>query len=303
MRALGLVLLMTLGLLASREAHAHASDVPTVEHATLIVRGGDVPRATFQARWSGTPSIFPTAASVRLRTENLDVGPLPLGAGGWRERRRGLRWRTSVAGDGVASARLTFGRHGDRLRLVFRDQLLTQPLDQHVTVIFTIGDVRLCADFAAGAPRRPGRLRLDTDGPFAPCPCDDEPASTWEAIQRRLIARHGCLEPRCHGVAPGSAGLDLTPAAAYDDLIGVPSDADPDVARVVPGNPTTSMLWRKLAASTLGLEDVPGNSMPIGARNLDTGELDALVEWITAGAPRTGSVPAADVLLGACPAP
>jgi hypothetical protein len=63
------------------------------------------------------------------------------------------------------------------------------------------------------------------------------------------------------------------------------------------------MLWRKLAASTLGLEEVPGNSMPIGSTNLDVDELDALALWIAAGAPHPGSVPAADVRLGVCPAP
>jgi len=288
-------------LAIATDARAHAPDVPVVERASLVMRDGGV---VCRARWRGTPSIAPAAASFRVRAGELDVGPLGLAAGAWRERRRGLRWRAADrTADGVTAARLTVRRRGDGLALAARGAALAPLADASaITVVFTIGDVRLCADFAA-AVRRRGRVRWEADAPFAPCPCDDTVTSTWEGLQRQLIARHGCLEVRCHGAAPGSAGLDLTPTAAFDDLVGVPSDVDPLVARVLPGNPTGSMLWRKLAASTLDLEDVPGNSMPIGASDLDPTELDALARWITAGAPRTGSVPAADALLGLCPTP
>jgi len=289
-------------LLGATDARAHAPDVPVVERASLVVRDGSV---VFRARWHGTPSVAPAAAAFHVRAGALEVGPLGLVAGGWRERKRGLRWRAAArAADGVSGARLVSRRRGAGLTLVARGAALA-PLAEaaDVTVVFTIGELRLCADFGAAAVRRRGRVRYEAEAPFAPCPCDDGVASTWEGLERRLLARHGCLEVRCHGAAPGSAGLDLTPTAAYDDLVGVPSDVDPRVARVAPGDPAGSMLWQKLAASTLDLEDVPGNSMPIGATDLDPTELDALARWITAGAPRTGTVPDADALLGFCPAP
>jgi hypothetical protein len=79
--------------------------------------------------------------------------------------------------------------------------------------------------------------------------------------------------------------------------VDVPSHADPSLSRVAPGDAENSMLWRKLAARTLRLPGVPGNSMPIGDPSLDADELDAVRRWIVAGAPERGSVPEADALL------
>jgi hypothetical protein len=132
------------------------------------------------------------------------------------------------------------------------------------------------------------------------CPCEPPLADTWAALQRQIFARHACTQVVCHGNLPGTGGLSLVGGAAYAALVGVPSQADAAVARVEPGAPALSMLWRKLAARTRRLEGVPGIPMPIGDPPLDEDELAALAAWIAAGAPEVGSVPAADALLGFC---
>jgi hypothetical protein len=132
------------------------------------------------------------------------------------------------------------------------------------------------------------------------CPCARTIDGTWNAIQQLVFDRHTCRQATCHGSAPGTGGLDLTPSAAYRNLIGVPSTDAPAFHRVEPGSPETSMLWRKLAARTLGLEDVPLSPMPISDPPLDADELDAVARWIAAGAPERGVVSGTAEGLGVC---
>jgi hypothetical protein len=122
-------------------------------------------------------------------------------------------------------------------------------------VILTLGGKRWCAEIPQnqirnGTQRARGKAR---DAPAA-CPCIDEFTSTWEAIQKVVFERHGCTSELCHGAAPGQGDLDLRPDVAWSALVGVASAADPDMLRVKPGDSNHSLLWRKLAARTLGGE-------------------------------------------------
>src|SRR5262249_43328774 len=132
-------------------------------------------------------------------------------------------------------------------------------------------------------------------------PCDPSPgpfADTWTGIQVNVFERSGCV--LCHGTNALSGGLDLRPAVALADLVGVPSSISPDVARVQPGDEQRSMLGLKLARATLGgLDDLPGAAMPFGGR-IPRSDLDAVTGWIRAGAPATGVVPGTDTLLQRC---
>jgi hypothetical protein len=96
-------------------------------------------------------------------------------------------------------------------------------------------------------------------------------------------------------------GLSLAPGVAYSNLVGVASITDPPRLRVVPGDPEESVLWRKVAARTAGLDGVPGLGMPIGDPPLDVNELEALRLWIAAGAPASGTVMPAQTLLDCLP--
>ena len=175
-------------------------------------------------------------------------------------------------------------------------------VQSRVSVVLEIGTTRWCTEFSSAGLVQDGDRRLQgrLAAPAAACDCVHVIGSTWEASQTLVFDRHACTFAACHGTPPGSGNLDLTPIAAYDDLIGVPSEADAAYLRVAPGAPADSMLWRKLAARTAGLENVPFRAMPIGDPPLWTGELEAVERWITAGAPRDGVVPDTPALLGFC---
>ena len=128
-------------------------------------------------------------------------------------------------------------------------------------------------------------------------------ASTWEAIQKVVFAQGGCTQALCHGSETPAGGLDLRPASAYANLIGVRATIDPGWTRVVPGDQAASLLWRKLAAATHGVDDVPGAPMPQAGAPLAEGTLEALRRWIRGGARDTGVVVDTAGLLDACLGP
>ena len=127
-------------------------------------------------------------------------------------------------------------------------------------------------------------------------------ATTFDLLQDAIFDRHGCSDDLCHGDAR-AGDLDLRIGSAYDELVGVPSASSPQ-ARVEPGDAEHSRLFLLLAKATLGRDDIAGRAMPIDLPPLAQNELEALRLWITAGAPRTGTVAGTPDLLAAClPAP
>lgn len=98
-----------------------------------------------------------------------------------------------------------------------------------------------------------------------------------EAVQPILASR--CATQGCHGAVAPAAGLDLTLANAYEQLM-LPSTQNPDVPRVTPGNPTNSYLMTKLIGN-----GVSGVQMPLGAAALSEEELGIIRTWISYGAP------------------
>src|SRR5262249_45939564 len=114
------------------------------------------------------------------------------------------------------------------------------------------------------------------------------------------IARNGCTNGACHDSVTRSGGLDLTPANAYADLVNAPSSY-PSVMRVLPFDPSNSLLWQKLAASTEGFDlKGKGSPMPPGLPALSEDELTAVRLWLQQGAPATGVVPSTEGLLDSC---
>ena len=127
--------------------------------------------------------------------------------------------------------------------------------------------------------------------------------STFEGIQKVIFEKHGCTQDVCHG-SSRQGGLDLSPAAAYQNLFEVRS-TESTLLRVQPGEKERSFLWLKLAAKTKpsdippGLA-VPGAPMPNNLPPISEDELEALRLWIYAGAPQTGTVGGTEKLLNAC---
>ncbi len=106
----------------------------------------------------------------------------------------------------------------------------------------------------------------------------------------------------CH--RPGSSGVNVgmldmsTPAAAYANLVGINAQGigagtsgitcasvSPALVRVIPGNPTDSLLFAKVHSKTLGTLAPCGSPMPLGGgAPLSSADNDLIIAWIAAGA-------------------
>ncbi len=81
------------------------------------------------------------------------------------------------------------------------------------------------------------------------------------------------------GSLPGSQ--NLTAGNSFASLVNVPSQEQPNLLRVKPGDPDNSYLIRKLE----GTVGISGSRMPLGGPFLDQATIDQVRAWIAAGAP------------------
>ena len=112
---------------------------------------------------------------------------------------------------------------------------------------------------------------------------------TFSSIQRDIFeaadssGRVSCSS--CHnpnGGAFRSVGLDMSTAASYDSLVGVPARQKPGLLRVAPGDPANSYLLHKLETRT----DIVGVRMPQRGPYLTDGQIAIIRRWIELGARR-----------------
>jgi hypothetical protein len=93
----------------------------------------------------------------------------------------------------------------------------------------------------------------------------------------------------CHIGASAPEGLQLDAAHSYNLLVGVPSNEQPNLLRVKPGDPDDSYMVHKIE----GLPGIDGGQMPLGETLLPQATIDAIRQWITNGAPNAPSTAAA----------
>lgn len=267
----------------------------------------------FRARWSGPAA--PLALPVERATLRVqggagegDSGLIQLlRPGRWQSRRGGrvLVYTDPTRSGGIRKIVVRTGRRRGQVTITGGRPGWLYTIEQPhtaITVTLTIGPARFCATFDQRYIKN-GTRRVRGVSKRAPaaCPCNGAPTSTWEALQQTVLAGHGCTQAVCHGSAPGQGNLDLRPDAAHASLVDVASSVLPSQKRVEPGDPEQSLLWRKLAARTLGLGGVPGGSMPSGdTAPLSEDELRAVELWIRNGAPATGTITGTEKLLDPC---
>ncbi|MEO5634165.1 carboxypeptidase-like regulatory domain-containing protein [Gaiella sp.] len=90
----------------------------------------------------------------------------------------------------------------------------------------------------------------------------------------------------CQGCHPGvNSSLDLQDAKAYDDLVGIKALEDPDLYRVVAGDPENSFLYLKVGGAPV-IADIPavGSRMPPGAPPISAEDMKIIHDWIAQGA-------------------
>src|ERR1700722_12239057 len=112
-----------------------------------------------------------------------------------------------------------------------------------------------------------------TGGPFT---------AYFQSIQDNVLTP---ICSKCHIGASAPEGLQLDAAHSYNLLVGVPSNEQPGVLRVKPGDPDDSYVVRKIE----GEAGISGGQMPLGETPLPQGTIDAIRQWITNGAPNAGT--------------
>ena len=90
-----------------------------------------------------------------------------------------------------------------------------------------------------------------------------------------------CAITGCHGGVATQAALHLDPGFSYSNLVGVPSSQDPNLTRVVSGDPNNSLIIQKLEETTPPV----GAQMPWGGPYLPQSTIDVIRQWIANGAP------------------
>ncbi|MGH7491714.1 MAG: hypothetical protein ACREOO_04910 [bacterium] len=137
--------------------------------------------------------------------------------------------------------------------------------------------------------------------PTEPAPLAND-SSTFTMIQRQVFDV-SCTSSSCHTSATPAGGLSLAAGESYANLFQAePVNAQAKAAglkRVTPGRPDLSFLMKKLS----GPAPNEGDLMPRGTSGLSSIKLDAIREWIKAGAPQNEVVPSAPNLELAPPDP
>ncbi len=98
-------------------------------------------------------------------------------------------------------------------------------------------------------------------------------APTLSSIQAEIFT------PICSVCHPPNQGQDLRAGHSYASIVNVPSNEEPSVLRVKPGDPANSYLYRKIT----GASGILGSQMPLGG-SLTAAQIQAIHDWIAAGA-------------------
>jgi len=117
--------------------------------------------------------------------------------------------------------------------------------------------------------------------PFEPGGAGGPDASaTYTRVQAEVFSV-SCALSGCHAGAAPQAGMDLSAAVAYQNIVGVPSSERADLKRIEPGDPDRSYLVKKLR----GDPDISGSPMPLtGTITAEARQL--VIDWVRRGAPR-----------------
>jgi hypothetical protein len=120
----------------------------------------------------------------------------------------------------------------------------------------------------------------------AGCGGDDEEAADLGEPVAYSEVQAVWSEYGCTGCHPGvNSSLDLREDRSYDDLVGIRALEDPELVRVVAGDPSSSFLYLKLGGDP-PVGDIPGigTRMPPGSPPINPDDLDLVRRWIAQGA-------------------
>jgi len=123
--------------------------------------------------------------------------------------------------------------------------------------------------------------------PSSPVPTatgSTNPDATLAKIQTNIFSTT-CTDAACHSSLVQAGNLVLEAGQSYAQLVNVPAfnfaAQQAGLVRVKPGDPSNSFLIVKLT----GPPPVEGSAMPLGKAPLTAVQIQAIRDWITAGAP------------------
>jgi hypothetical protein len=124
-----------------------------------------------------------------------------------------------------------------------------------------------------------GTVKTPTEAPQQP---QSGPALSFAQIQAQIFTPT-CAKSGCHDTAAASGGMVLAAGQSYGQIVGHPSQENPALERVQPGNPEASYLLKKVR----GDADISGTRMPQdGPPFLTSDQIAGIAGWIRGGAPR-----------------
>jgi hypothetical protein len=88
----------------------------------------------------------------------------------------------------------------------------------------------------------------------------------------------------CHQGAGAPEGMQLSAGVSYDMIVGVPSQEQPELDRIEPGNPDNSYLVQKIEGVAATGAQMP-DGCPVTQPCLDQATINAIVQWVSDGAP------------------
>jgi hypothetical protein len=120
---------------------------------------------------------------------------------------------------------------------------------------------------------------LDANGnPIVPGGGSTDPLTAdFKSIQDNVFTP---ICTKCHIGAGAPQGLQLDEAHSYALLVGVPSTEQPNVLRIMAGDPDSSYLIQKIE----GVASISGARMPFGGPYLPQSTIDVIRTWVTNGA-------------------
>ena len=123
-----------------------------------------------------------------------------------------------------------------------------------------------------------GRLKEPTD-PLGGSGDPIDPTATFTRVQNEIFTPT-CAQLGCHDPLGRQESMILSPGRAYAMTVGVASIETPQLARVTPGDPANSYLYRKIVGA-----GITGARMPQNLTPLTTAQTKLVRDWIRRGAP------------------
>lgn len=130
---------------------------------------------------------------------------------------------------------------------------------------------------SAGGPS--GCQDLSSIAPFTQFNYEAQFQAIWDTLTDPKDPDSG-LCTRCHPGNLGAGALGLGAGFSYVNLVGIPSGQDPELIRVIPGDPLASLLFEKVNCDTpsVGFRMPPGGTMSVTQQAF-------IFDWIRLGAP------------------